>query len=160
VTFVEVADSGKRPLGTVTGGRGTLTFTPAPGSDRRRIEAQFELAGIGAETKTVAAFTPPSARLGRPTRLTVRRRGGRLLVTWKRVPEAQRYEVLTTLSSGGQRMTSTRRPSATIGSVARWNGGRVTVRAVAPMRQGRVTTARFRATAPRKTTRFGPLPRP
>ena len=66
VTFVEVAAAGKRTIGTVTGGRGTLRFTPAPGTDRRRIEAQFELAGIGTETRTVAAFTPPSPRLGKP----------------------------------------------------------------------------------------------
>ena len=91
VTFVEVAAGGKRPLGTVTGGKGTLTFSPAPGTDTRRIEAQFELLGIGAETTTVATFRPPSQRLGRPVagdgqsalgyaarRLHTRRRSGAL----------------------------------------------------------------------------------
>ena len=46
-----------------------------PGHRPRRIEAQFELAGVGAETRTVAAFSPPSQRLGRPGAVTVRRRG-------------------------------------------------------------------------------------
>jgi hypothetical protein len=159
VTFVEVAAAGKRTIGTVAGGRGTLRFTPAPGTDRRRIEAQFELAGIGAETRTVAAFTPPSPRLGRPARVTVRRRGTQLFVAWARVPGAARYALTTVLSSGEQRTTRTRRPGAVIASVPRSSSGRVTVSAVAPMRAGRPTSARFRATAARTWKRFGPLPR-
>jgi hypothetical protein len=159
VTFLETGPSGQRPIGTVTGGRGTLKFSPVPGSGRRHIEARFELLGVGAETKTVAAFTPPSPRLGRPTHLTVRRRASRLVLAWTRVADAARYEIVTTLTSGEQRITRTRRLTATIGAVARASGGQVTVRATAPMRQGRSTTVRFRATAPRAPTRFGPLPR-
>ena len=68
MTFVETGPGGRRTIGMVTGGRGTLSFTPAPGNGRRQIEAQFELAGVGAETKTVARFTPPSLHLGRPAR--------------------------------------------------------------------------------------------
>lgn len=159
VTFVEVAAAGKRPIGTVTGGRGTLTFSPAPGTDTRHIEAQFELLGIGAETKTVATFKPPSPRLGKPSRLTVRRGAGRVLIAWKGVAGAERYELVANLSSGRQRIITTRRRSATVSSVDRSTGGTVSVRAIAPMRQGGAATARFRATAPRKATRFGPLPR-
>jgi len=158
VTFVEVAAAGKRPLGTVTGGKGTLTFSPAPGTDTRRIEAQFELLGIGAETTTVATFRPPSQRLGRPSRVTVHRRSGTLRVAFTRVAEAERYEIVTTLATGGQRTTSTRRTAVTITHIARDSGGTVTVRAVAPMRQGAGRTTRFRATAPPAKTRFGPLP--
>ena len=158
VTFVEVAAGGKRPLGTVTGGKGTLTVSPAPGADTRRIEAQFELLGIGAETTTVATFRPPSQRLGRPSRVTVSRRSGTLRVAFKRVAEAERYEIVTTLATGGQRTTSTRRTAVTITRVARDSGGTVTVRAVAPMREGAGRTTRFRATAPPAKTRFGRLP--
>ncbi len=158
VTFVEVAAAGKRPLGTVTGGKGTLTFSPAPGTDTRRIEAQFELLGIGAETTTVATFRPPSQRLGRPSRVTVHRRSGTLRVAFTPVAEAERYEIVTTLATGGQRTTSTRRTAATITHIARDSGGTVTVRAVAPMRQGAGRITRFRATAPPAKTRFGPLP--
>jgi len=159
VTFVESGPGGHRPIGTITGGRGTPAFSPAPGTGRRRIEAQFQLAGIGAETKTVATFTPPSTRLARPTHLTVRRRATRLLIAWTRVAGATRYEIVTTLTSGVQRITRTRHPNATISPVARASGGRVTVRAIAPLRQGRATAARLRASARRKSTRFGPLPR-
>jgi hypothetical protein len=89
--------------------------------------------------------------------VTVRRRGDRLVVAWTRVAGAASYELVTTLASGEQRITSTRRPTATISPVTRSSGGRVTIRAVAPMREGRATAARFAATAPRKATRFGPL---
>jgi virginiamycin B lyase len=159
VTFVETGSGGERPIATITGGRGTRSFSPAPGTGKRHIEAQFELNGIGSETKTVATFTPPSARLGRPAHVRVRRLADQLQVTWSRVAEAARYEIVTTLAGGGQRVTSTRRPTATIRSVARSSGGRVTVRAIAPLREGRAAGARFRASAPRKSTRFRPLPK-
>ena len=77
VQFVEVSGSLRKPIGTVTGGRGTLAFSPAPGSDVRHIEAQFTLDGIRAETRTVASFRPPSAHLARPAHLRVRRRAER-----------------------------------------------------------------------------------
>jgi len=159
VTFVEKGQGGSRTIGTVSGGRGQLAFSPAPGSDRRTVEAQFELAGVPAERLTVARFAPPSARLGRPGRLLVRRAGDRLRVSWLPVSGATSYTVLTTLATGAQRATTTRRNSATIRPVTPTSGGLVAVRAVASMRQGSVRTARFKATAPPAPTRFGPLPR-
>jgi hypothetical protein len=160
VTFVEKSPDGNRPIGTVNGGgHGTLSFTPAPGRGPRFIEAQFELAGIRAETRTVARFTPPSTRLGRPRRVRVRRRGTGLRVSWPHVAGAARYDVGTTLATGDQRKTSTRRNTLTIKRVTRSSGGRVTVRATASMRKGPARSGRFRATAPRPRTRLGPLPR-
>jgi hypothetical protein len=159
VTFVEAGPEGARTIGTVSGGgRGRIAFTPAPGRGPRRIEAKFELAGLPAETTTVASFRPPSALLRRPVNVSVRRRGRRLLVDWTRVPEAARYEVVVTLSNGGQRMMRTRRNAISVAGVTPTSGGRVAVRAVGPMRQGKVRSVRFRATARRAPTRFGPLP--
>ena len=159
VTFVETSPEGNRPLGTVRGGKGTLTFAPAPGGGRRQIEAQFELAGVQAETRIVASFTPPCARLGRPARLGVRRSGTRLRVRWTRVAGAERYDVVTT--PGDRRPAGDEYPPAQRGHRRRHpaSGGRVTVRAVAPMRRGAIRWARFRATGQRAPTRFGPLPR-
>ncbi len=160
VTFVEVAaDGGAKTIGTVDGGgRGTLRFTPAPGRGTRRIEARFELAGLPAEQRTVARFSPPSARLGKPTRLHVRRRGTTLRVSWAKVPGAARYEVVATPSEGAQRTRATRGRSAAIKGIATSSSGAVTVRAVAQLRHGRPTRARFARTTRRKT-RFGPLAR-
>ncbi len=158
VQFVEVSGSLRKPIGTVSGGRGTLAFSPAPGSDVRHIEAQFTLDGIRAETLTVASFRPPSPRLGRPAHLRVRRRASALIVSWQGVPGATGYELVTTSPSAGQRIVRTRGAGATLRGVALTSAGSVSVRAIAPMRYGAPATAPFRATRPMKT-RFGALPR-
>ena len=158
VTFVEVSGVARRPIGTVSGGRGRLSFTPAPGSDLRHVVAEFTLDGIRTETRTVASFRPPPARLARPAHLRVRRRGSSLRVSWAPVAGATRYEVVTTSGSAGQRITRARGAHATLRNVAPTSAGRVSVRAVAPMRQGSPTSARFGATK-RPKTRFSRLPR-
>jgi len=159
VTFVETSPEGNRPIGTVGGGRGKLSFTPAPGGAARGIEAQFELAGARAETVKVARFRPPSARLGRPRQIRVRRRDEALRLSWSAVRGAQRYEVVLTLVSGEQRRLRTRGPRVTVRGVGRTSPGRIAVRATAAMRQGRTRSARFGASAPPPRTRVRPLPR-
>ncbi len=158
VQFVEVSGSLRKPIGTVTGGRGTLVFSPAPGGDVRHIEAQFTLAGIRAETRTVASFRPPSPYLARPAHLRVRRRGGALVVRWRAVPGATGYEMVTTSPTQGQRMVRVRGPGKTLRGVALTSAGSVSVRAFAPMRSGAGVSARFRAVR-RLRSRFRVLPR-
>lgn len=159
-TFLEVMPSGAaRTIGTVSGGgRGRLSFSPAPGVGARTIVAQFELAGLPAERVQAARFAPPSPRLGRPRRLRVRRVGTRLRVRWARVRGAARYEIAATTTGAGQRRIRTRRTAVTIGRIPRSSSGRVSVRPVATLRQGKRATARFRATT-RRVTRLRRLPR-
>lgn len=160
VRFVDVGPTGSRELGVVAGGgRGTLTFPSLPGTGVHRVEAQFELAGVQAERLTVARFTPPSPRLARPARVTVRRRGALLSVTWPAVTGAARYEVVATAASGEQRRTRTAKRTITLKGLPTGSGGQVAVRASASLRQGPRTTAVFRATTRRAPTRFGPLPK-
>jgi hypothetical protein len=130
----------------------------APGRGRRRIEAQFELAGLTFETKLVATFTPPSPRLARPGRLRVQRRGTSLHVSWARVAGARRYEVVASATGDGSTMRRTGARRSVIKGIERSSAGRVTVRAVDRLREGPPADARFRRTA-RRTTRFGPLGR-
>ena len=158
VQFVEVAGSLRKPIGTVSGGRGALAFSPAPGSDRRRIEAQFTLDGIRAETLMVASFKPPSAHLLGPAHLRVRRRASSLVVSWRSVPGATGYQIVVSSPSGGQRLLTTHSARTTLRGVALTSAGSVSVRAVAPMRTSAVVSARFRAVR-RLSTRFGALPR-
>ena len=158
VAFIESGREGKRTIGTVSGGRGSLRFSPAPGRGRRRILAQFELAGMPAERLTVASFTPPSPRLARPARVRARRRGKTLVVSWARVRGAARYEVVLNLRNGAQRLATSRRRRITLRRIVRSDGGRVRVRALAERRQGRPASVRFRARG-RVRTRFEPLPR-
>ena len=159
VTFSEIGEDGSaRAIGTVEGGgRGRLAFTPAPGTGFRRVEAQFELDGLPAEKLTVARFSPPSPVLGAVRRLRVRRRGSSLAVSWRRVPGATRYEVVTTPTGGAVRMVTTRRTRTTVTRVPRTSSGRVSVRAVTELRAGRPASAAFRRTAARPS-RFRPLP--
>lgn len=157
VTFVEHSAQGPREIGRVTGGgQGTLRFTTGPGRGARTVQAQFELDGLAAETLTIARFTPPSPRLARPRGLAVRRGGGALRVSWAAVPEATRYELITTLGDGTQRRLRTRARHATVRGVARTLGGTVRVRAVDVVRQGPSRTVRFRGHGT-AATRFGPL---
>lgn len=160
VTFVEIAAGGAvKAIGAVEGGgKGKLRFSPAPGRGVRRIEAQFELAGMPAEKRFVARFAPPSPRLGKPKRLKVRRRGTTLRVSWAKVAGAERYEVVTTASGERQRIRRVHGRRTTLKRLPRSSAGRITVRAVAELRQGRPARARFNRTA-RRETRFRPLPR-
>jgi hypothetical protein len=159
VTFVEVTSRGTaRPIGTVDGGgRGTLRFSPSPGTGRRVVEAQFEIDGWPAERRQVASFRPPSPRLDRPARLRVRRRGAALHVSWRRVPAATRYEVVLTPAVGRQRTLRVRGSSTTIRGVAATVSGRVGVLAVATQREGQTAQARFQRTR-RADTGFRTLP--
>ncbi len=159
VTFVEVGLGGRRTIGTTSGGRGRLTFTPAPGRDPRRIEAQFTLDGLPAETRTIVRFTPPSDRLAAPSALRVRRRGAALQVSWPRVAGATGYDVVVTAASGEQRRRHTAAAAITLIGVPRSSGGTVVVRGTAPLRRGALRTARFRPNGRRAPTRFAPLPK-
>jgi hypothetical protein len=158
VTFLEQTAQGTREIGRATGGRGRLTFSPAPGKGRTAIVAQFELAGVPAERLTVARFSPPAERLGRVASVSVRRSGGRVLARWSAVPEATRYEVVVRRASGGERRLRVTRRAIAV-TVPRWSGGTVRVRALDPLREGPVTTARFARTGARPQTRVRPLPR-
>ncbi|MEA2425286.1 MAG: hypothetical protein QOH13_1696, partial [Thermoleophilaceae bacterium] len=160
VTFLEQArGGGSRTIGTITGGgKGHFNFTPAPGSDRRTVVAQFELAGLPAETVKLATFKPPSQRLAKPGRLTIVRRGQVLAVNWKAVPGATRYEVVARLAFGAQRIVRTRNHALQLKRVAGYDGGRISVRAVATMRQGKPALAAI-PHAGHAPTRLGRLPR-
>lgn len=160
VTFVEQKRGGSRIIGTINGGgRGRLNFTPLPGHDRRTVIAQFELAGLPAETVKVASFSPPSPRLHQVSGLKIARHGLTLAVTWRAVPGATRYDVVGRLASGSERIVRTRRLSVSLRRIARFDHGRISVRAEAPMRQGKPAIRSFSA-AGRAATRLRRLPRP
>lgn len=87
MTFIEVDGQVRRVIGVVNGGgKGHITWKPAPGSRQRTIVAQFELAGLPAERLRVARFSPPAPTLGRPGRLRVKHRGKTVVAAprWKR----------------------------------------------------------------------------
>lgn len=154
VTFVEQGASAARPIATVTGGRGTLHFTPAPGIGSRTIMARFTLAGLPAENITVAHFAPPSPRLARPAAVRVKRSGTRVLLRWSPVAGATSYDVVVTDAGGAQRLLHTRASSLTIAGADRTVGGRVSVRGMDTERTGASRSARYRALARPVTPRI------
>jgi hypothetical protein len=159
VTFQEIGSGGvAKAIGSTTrGGSGRMGFTSAPGRGRRKVIAQFELAGMPAERRQVATFTPQSPLLAKPQRVSVRRaKGDRLRVSWRKVPGATRYEVAGSLSSRRMVFATTKRGSATLKGVPRWLSGRVTVRAVDDLRQSKPAGPRFKRTA-RQPSPFRPL---
>jgi hypothetical protein len=148
VNFLEVTrGGGVRSIGTVTGGKGSLHFSPAPGLGRRTIVAQFQLSGLPAERITAARFSPPSPRLGKVGRLAVRRSGNGLRISWHQVPGATAYELVVTTNGAGQRKLRLHGTSASVHGVPKYVSGRVNVRAIALLRQGPTAGARFRATS-------------
>jgi hypothetical protein len=162
VVFTEIAGAARKVIGTVSGGgKGTLRFTPIAGTDSRRIEAQFVLDGLNAETRVVARFLPPSPRLGTVGRLRVLRRGTVLAASWAPVADAASYDVVITPTSGKQRLIRVRTPRARISGVARYAAGRVSVRATGLGSRGPALSRRFKATAkkPSRITRLPKAPR-
>lgn len=150
VSFYDESVGGARKLiGTTRGGRGRLTFTPAPDRGRHKVVAAFTLDGIGAEERVVTSFAPPSPLLATPRGLQVRRKGTSVRVSWQPVPGATRYEL--SLLAGPQRFATTKKRSLTFTKVSKGAAGSVTVRAVASMRQSDVRRAKLRRAAKVKT---------
>jgi hypothetical protein len=135
VTFQEVEPSGAaKTIGVITGGgRGQIPFDSAPGLGIRRVVAQFELDSLPAERKVITRFKPQSPRIGKPHRITVRRKGGNVFVSWRPVAGATRYEVAARLSNLRTIFKNTARTKIRL-RISRWFSGRVTVRAIDDLR--------------------------
>ena len=152
VTFIEHAPGGDRVLGTATAARGTLRFTPSQASgSRRTIVARITRAGVPRPDLTVARFTAPPTRIGRPARLRVRIGGGRARVSWGPAALAQRYSVRADLSDGRHLvlLTPGARRRVTISGVAPATRVVVRVRGLrGPAAAGHAASVRRRAPGP------------
>ena len=134
VTFVEIAPAGKRTIGTVTGGKGTLTFAPAPAPTRGRSKpnSNCRRRRRNQDRRTSGPLACTSA--GR-SRVTVTRRASRC----GRLQPRRRGRPLRDRDHGARRRAAQDphpQPAVTISAGRPTSGGRVTVRAVAPMREG------------------------
>jgi hypothetical protein len=143
VTFQEVEPGGAaKTIGTTTRTSGQVAWDSAPGRGRRKVFAQFSLAGIPAERKLVTTFKPQSPVLPRPVRVRVRRTRKGLAVSWRKVAGARRYEVAVALTTARMAFASTHREHVVVKHVPRWAAGRVTVRALDDLRQGLPSASR------------------
>jgi hypothetical protein len=156
VTFYEDGKNVMHELGRSGGGRGTLHFTPAAGAGgTRTIVARATVDGSPIHDQTIARFHfGGTHRTGSPRRVTVRRRGNALLVSWTGVAGAIRYGVIVNSSGGVQQQftLSARHRSLTISKYPPTDGGQVTVSARGPLgdwgRAGRSPLFRATTAAP------------
>ena len=133
VTFFEDGANVMHPLITSTGGTGTVHFTPAPGAPgTRTIVASATVDGSPIRSQTLARFHfAGTVKTGRPGKVTVRRKGGSLLVKWTAAAGATRYGVLLTRSDGAQQRftVAASHRSLRVGHFPLTFGGRVSISA-------------------------------
>jgi uncharacterized repeat protein (TIGR01451 family) len=160
VTFLERGKGTYNPIKTVSGGSGTVAFTPSFGpGGKRTIAAQVEVDGIPAPLQTLAHFkAPPPPKAQRVGGVRVVRHGAKLAVSWDPVPYAQAYGVV--VSAGGGAVRSLRvkpaRHAATLKSVPTDAGGTVEVVAFSPLgERGKPGRTTFKATT-KPTSRLLP----
>lgn len=136
VRFVERTGRSTHNVTSSTKGRGSVSFKPIDDGSRgkRRIEALVSQRGLPRSRRVVARFSGPAPRvLHRPAPVSLRRKGTRVLVRWRRVAGAVRYELRYSVTDG-RRHFLTRTPRQqrrlTIPRVSRRERVTVTLRAV------------------------------
>jgi hypothetical protein len=129
VTFVEEGRGVRNILASARRPRGRVRFTPASGPrGRRTVFAIVEQGGMPRARLRIARYSAPGyTRPGRPRRLRLHRRGGRLVVTWRRGRDAARHVVSWALRDGRRQARVTRRRRLVIGGVPGIDGGTIKV---------------------------------
>jgi hypothetical protein len=170
VTFVERGGDTFKEIGSVSGGRGVLRFTPADGlGGIRTIEARITIDGLPTRNLIIARYRAPGPlEAGRPDAVRIIRKANALRLSWGAAANVDHWTVLVSQLDGTRRVRvlPAGRRSLRVSGVARDQSGVVTVRGVTSRGAvGPPVAARFRATA-RTPTRFdryrrgpGPLPR-
>lgn len=159
VTFAEEAKRVYREIGATAKARGSFRFRPAPGpGGKRRIVAILEQDGVPYDKLTVARYkAPPSRRPRRPRRVHLRRRGGKLVLSWAKVRGARGYEVRVSLPRDGRRLLffpAPKRHALRIRGIERTDVARVRIAAIgADLRTGRAAKAKLKPAKKKKKRR-------
>ena len=139
VRLIEQANGAHHLLRVVKGGgKGTIRFRTAEAdSNRRKIVAEVTQDGLPRANIDVASFTAPNPQVGPARRVRVRRRGRTAVVTWRKSPLAQRYDVVVRAGDGGRSLLSPsgKRLRVTVPGVAKNEG--LVVRVIAISTRGR-----------------------
>jgi hypothetical protein len=135
---VVLAESSGRELGTLHGAQGTLRFKPDPASGRHDIVAIVTQNGLPMSRKVIAHYTVPKPR--RPTKVTVRARGTKLIVSWK-----GGAALVVAKTSNGTLVAEAKTRHTTLTDIAPVTKATVTVTPVgADGARGRAVSARLR----------------
>ncbi len=103
IRFYELGKGVSKRIGVVKGGgKGALNFSAADGPNRsRRIVASIDSFGLPRERLFVGSYKAPGPiKPARPKRLRLRRKGGKLLISWRRAKSAERYLAQVNLKDG------------------------------------------------------------
>ena len=129
VVFLERSGAGLRRIAVSRGGRGSARFRAAvaPGL-RRRVVALVARAGLPESRQTVARFRARTPEPGRPARVTIRRRGGGVVIRWTRARRSTGHLVRVRVSDGRTLLFQPRRGRRLrVGEVARRDRATVSV---------------------------------
>jgi hypothetical protein len=148
VRFLEEGPQTGRQLARTTASRGTIRFRPGDGkAGPRSIIAVVEQNGMVRRRLRVARYRAPQPiRPARPRRITLRRKGSRLLVRWTRAAGAERYVVGIRSSDGRRLQLSTRKRLVRVRGFGSHESARVEVTGVRGPYVGRPMRARKRGT--------------
>lgn len=153
VRFYERTERSFRPILQTARTRGSVAFRPVDDGSRgtRRIEAVVVQRGMARDLQAVARFAGPVPRAPhRPARVTLRRKGSRVIARWSAVRGIVRYELRYTVADGRNRFiarTPKQRRTLTIPRVLRRERVTVSVRSIG--RNGLRSPARIAVLTPR-----------
>jgi hypothetical protein len=132
VTFAEIGKSVRNAITTTSRSRGSVAFRPADGpAGKRKIVALVQQDGRPRTSIVAGSYRAPGPpEPGRPRSLKVRRKGKRLIVSWRPHPRGFRHAVRIVLSDRRKlvRVVSAGRSKVTLRGVKRRVGAKVTVR--------------------------------
>lgn len=136
LTFLEQAPGVARSIvGPIARSTGRRTFRPASGPGGvRNIVVQVEQAGFTRKNTVVARFVAPKPRLpGKPAGVRLRRKGTRVIATWRPTGgHPASFDVLARISDGRRVLLRGKRPTVTIRGIAADESVRVTIRGASP----------------------------
>ncbi len=104
ITFALQGGNMAQTIGTVSGGHGSIAFTPLAGpAGKRTVVAIGTYGSSPFAPQTLASFRVGAARpIGRPAAVRVRRVGKTLHVTWSPVPGATSYGLRVHFDAGSE----------------------------------------------------------
>ena len=134
VTFSEKVDGVNQKIATAKRGKGKVTFEPAIGpAGTRQIVAEEDVDGIPAPEVVVDSYNAPApTKAPAMKKVRVKRRGTKLLVSWRKGADATGYEVVARTLDGTQKSLnlSERKSKATVKGIEKTQAGTVAVSAL------------------------------
>lgn len=118
-----------RNFGVLKPGKGSMKFSPANGkAGKRTLTAVVEQDGVFRQSIVAGSYTAPGPQKpGRPKRVRLKRKGTKLVITWRKAPRAVEYAVRAVLKDGRRLVIPTKKTKLTIANVPGIDSGKIAV---------------------------------